>query len=488
MSGIDYIFVKMITFKNLPATDLQHAIDIELASYPADEAASLQSLTYRQKNAGNAFIGAYSQSNLVGFICGTCTNASNLEEETMSKHEDTGTSLCIHSVVVAQSHRKQGIATRMLRHYCITVPLHFPNVNQFRLISKAHLIHFYQHAGGFEFVQLWPFHHGKDHWFEMQRSFTQLKQYQVDAFVTPNKNFSGNPAAVTILPVGMTVPDDEWHKNVAASNALSETAFLQLRTRQEIDSEAKGKEQEQEQKGVVAYNLRWFTPTTEVDLCGHATLAAAAALWETGTAHRDYTGIANKDGDAVTSLHFHTKKSGVLIATRNKNKSITLNFPSDPPIQCQDDDAKKLTASIQAAFGMEEYQGKMIVCKGKFDLLIHVDSVGFLSIQPNMNLISKINARGVVVTTEAGFKMKDVDFISRWFGPQSGVPEDPVTGSAHCMLCCYWQEKLGKKAMKAYQASSRSGMLTVELSEDGERVSLTGCASIFSSGELVKCL
>jgi PhzF family phenazine biosynthesis protein len=456
------------TFQHLSPSDLHAAIAIELASYPSDEAASLQSLTHRQQVAPMAFLGMYDHDHtLIGFICSTCTNAPQLEEETMSTHDPTGVSLCIHSVVVKESHRRQGLATLMLRHYCTTVPYHFPLVKNMRLISKAHLISFYAQASGFDFVQLWPFHHGQDHWFEMQLSLDRIVQYQVDAFAVPTKAFSGNPAAVALLPPGMPRPSDEWYKNVAAANALSETAFVQRRREQPSGASS------------VAYDLRWFTPTTEVDLCGHATLATAFALWESKQVLRDAV-VAQP----VTTLHFHTLRSGVLIATQNGNGAITMDFPSDPSTEVPPEELVAIMPMVVQGMGLTSDQDVLAVHKGKYDLLVEVNRETFGIIVPNFSVLTHVPCRGVVVTCVGNGG--DVSFQSRWFGPQSGVPEDPVTGSAHCMLACYWQQKLNTNAMVGHQASERSGTVGVELSEDGTRVSLTGCSRFFSRGVLEK--
>jgi PhzF family phenazine biosynthesis protein len=468
----------MITFRPLPTEDLQHAIAIELASYPADEAADLVQLTHRQSVAGSAFVGCYSDDKLVGFVCGTCTTTINLEEESMSAHDRNGQTLAIHSVVVDEAHRRQGLATLMLRNYCATVPLSFPKVTQFRLISKCHLIHFYEHAGGFEFVQLWPYHHGQEHWFEMRLQLDVIRQHQVDAFVIANKSFSGNPAAVAIFPVGMKLPDDKWHSNVAAANALSETAFVQRRKDQPSSSMG--------ETASVDYDLRWFTPTTEVDLCGHATLASAAALWMSGTADRDAVSSL-----PVSSIRFHTRRSGVLVATRDRTDSsglITLNFPVDVSTDVRGTEEEKeknkyLTLLVMRGLGLPSSDCVLHLHRGKFDVLVEVDETIFSKLALDMSALGAVPARGVIVTSVCSGDSSD--FQSRWFGPQSGVPEDPVTGSAHCMLAWYWSKRLeGKTSMVGYQASERGGIVEVTLDEAGGRVDLSGRASIFSSGKL----
>ena len=344
----------------------------------------------------------------------------------------------------------------------------------------------------------------------MQLSLDRIQQQQVDAFVLQFKHFSGNPAAVVMLPISMLTPNDEWHAHVAEANALSETAFVQRRKEHEQPKDYNGN-----CVAAVHYNLRWFTPTIEVDLCGHATLATAYALWKTNRATLDYTGEATT---AVTSLHFHTRRSGILIATKNGDE-ITMDFPSDPTIDLANTETMKLllpiistgltlkpplssasttstttatTATTATTTNSTNSTNSITadvvaVHKGKFDLLVEVTVAAFARLSPNMEMLRTIPARGLIVTCQGDGKNDHVDFQSRWFGPQSGVPEDPVTGSAHCTLSCYWSQKLGKMSMVGHQASSRSGRIQVVLNKDKSRVSLTGLGRIFSTGRLEHC-
>jgi PhzF family phenazine biosynthesis protein len=256
---------------------------------------------------------------------------------------------------------------------------------------------------------------------------------QVDAFT--NRPFAGNPAAVCVLP---TAADPVWMQNVAREMNLAETAFL---VRQ-----ADG------------YDLRWFTPTVEVDLCGHATLASAHVLWEEGH-------LA-----AATQARFHTK-SGRLTADR-RGAWIELDFPATP------------AESAPAPPGLVEALGvkPQFVGRSRFDYLVEVESESTVRhLDPDLGALGRVNARGVIVTAAADGK-RDHDFVSRFFAPQSGVPEDPVTGSAHCALTPYWSAKLGKTALVGYQASPRGGVVRVRL--EGNRVHLGGQAVTVLRGEL----
>ncbi len=256
---------------------------------------------------------------------------------------------------------------------------------------------------------------------------------QVDAFT--DKPFKGNPAAVCVLP---KPADETWMQNVATEMNLSETAFLY---RQED-----------------GFNLRWFTPAAEVDLCGHATLGSARVLWEMGHLPPD------------AQARFHTR-SGLLTAQRNGDW-IEMNFPAEPETEAP------APSNLAAALGVKlKYVGK-----NRFDYLVEVDSEETVrAMQPNFSLLETITCRGVIVTSRAN--SPGYDFVSRFFAPGVGINEDPVTGSAHCCLGPFWASRLGKDSFTAYQASPRGGVVRVRL--DGERVLLGGQAVIVLRGELV---
>ena len=256
--------------------------------------------------------------------------------------------------------------------------------------------------------------------------------YQVDAFT--DKPFAGNPAGVCVLA---NPPEENWMQNVAKEMNLSETAF--------ICPEADG------------YRLRWFTPAVEVDLCGHATLATAHILWETGR-------LATAE-----EARFFTR-SGLLKAKRSGDL-IELDFPAKP-----EESADTLAGLAEALRTSFQY-----VCKNRFDYLVEVDSEDVVqNLNPDFSKLRQIEARGVIVTSRA--KTAPYDFVSRFFAPRVGINEDPVTGSAHCFLGPYWAKRLGKKEFLAYQASPRGGEIRVRL--EGERVFLKGKAVTIFSGTL----
>lgn len=261
-----------------------------------------------------------------------------------------------------------------------------------------------------------------------------IRIVQVDAFT--NKPFGGNPAAVCVL--SKPAPD-EWMRNVAREMNLSETAFLTPHDG--------------------GYRLRWLTPAVEVDLCGHATVAAAHVLWEDGHL------------PAGKQARFHTR-SGLLLADQ-RGDWIELDFP-----------AKAVTAAepppeLLPSLGVP---GARFVGKNAFDYLVEVDSEETLrSLSPDHSTLRKIPVRGVIVTARAADG--EFDFISRFFAPGSGIDEDPVTGSAHTALGPFWSERLGKCEFTAYQASARGGVVRVRL--QGERVILGGQAVTVMTGELL---
>jgi PhzF family phenazine biosynthesis protein len=255
---------------------------------------------------------------------------------------------------------------------------------------------------------------------------------QVDAFTA--QAFGGNPAAVCVLPAPA---DEKWMARVAMEMNLSETAYLYP------DGDG--------------YNLRWFTPAVEVDLCGHATLGSAHVLWTEGYLPSEQP------------ARFHTR-SGLLTCVR-RGEWIEMNFPAkleqpaEPPPQ------------LAEALGTElKYVGR-----NQFDYLVEVaDERTLRELVPQHHLLRQLPVRGVIATARG---TGDFDFVSRFFAPGSGVDEDPVTGSAHCALAPFWAARLGKTEMTGYQASARGGVVKVRL--EGDRVVLMGQAVTVLRGELI---
>ncbi|MBI3839237.1 MAG: PhzF family phenazine biosynthesis protein [Planctomycetia bacterium] len=260
----------------------------------------------------------------------------------------------------------------------------------------------------------------------------RIRCLQIDAFAS--RPFSGNPAAVCLLD---RQHDPEWMQSVAAEMNLSETAFVR--------PVGEG------------FELRWFTPAIEVDLCGHATLAAAHAIWEEG--------IVQDHG----SIRFHTK-SGLLTAIVNVD-FIELDLPATP--------AEKAAppAELIESLGVRP----LFVGRTKFDFILVAESEAEIrALKPDFQKLKYVRTRGVIVTSVSDDPR--FDFVSRFFAPAAGIDEDPVTGSAHCCLAPFWQHRLGKDKMNAYQASARGGVVQVRVAAD--RVILGGQAVTIWRGEL----
>ena len=270
-----------------------------------------------------------------------------------------------------------------------------------------------------------------------------MKLYQVDAFA--DRPFVGNPAAVCLLD---SKPRDDWMQSVAMEMNLSETAFV-------LDTDDAN-----------VFGLRWFTPSTEVDLCGHATLAAAHVLWESGTV------------EAGDQIRFDTR-SGRLGCQRAQEPGwIEMDFPACPPLEVA---ARSAEALLAEALGAEP----VWIGRNVDDVYVLLDSEQAVrDLSPTLRKLGAIEARGVGVTAAADGKsgIEGLDFISRFFAPQSGVDEDPVTGSAHTALAPFWAERLGKTDLIGYQASLRGGVVRMRL--EGERVAIAGQAITVLEGRL----
>lgn len=258
-----------------------------------------------------------------------------------------------------------------------------------------------------------------------------LKIYQVDAFA--DRVFSGNPAAVCVL--------EEWlpeatMQAIAMENNLAETAFTVM--------ESEG------------YHIRWFTPEVEVALCGHATLATAYVLFN----YYSFPG---------TVITFSSEQSGLLSVEKKEDGQLTLDFPADTP------EEKAAVAKLSEALGIAPQK----TLKGRTDyLLVYADEDQIRAIDPNLFLLNQVDARGVIVSAPG----KEVDFVSRFFAPQCGVSEDPVTGSAHTTLTPYWSQVLNKKILSARQLSKRGGNLHCELR--GSRVRISGRVMPYLEGQI----
>lgn len=259
--------------------------------------------------------------------------------------------------------------------------------------------------------------------------------FWIDAFT--DRVFSGNPAGVCPLE---SWPDDAVMQKMAWQHGLAETAFF-VRT------------------GEARYHLRWFTPAVEVDLCGHATLATAHALFhELGL-----------DAGAVT----FESRSGPLVVRRVSESRLELDFPATPPVEAND---AAVVDTLNSALGVRP----IWVGRTRFDLFaVLSEAAAVRALRPDFAQLAAVGGRGVIVTAADD---SGADFVSRFFAPQAGVPEDPVTGSAHCGLVPFWAGRLGKNQLQARQVSARGGELWCTL--DGGRVRIAGRAATYLRGEI----
>ncbi len=272
-----------------------------------------------------------------------------------------------------------------------------------------------------------------------------MKMYQVDAFST--ELFKGNPAAVLVCEEWL---DDRIMQNIALENNLSETAFVKI-----INDEN--------------YEIRWFTPSVEVDFCGHATLASSFVLF--------------KDFTTTKTIHFHVKDLGVFIVTQGQDGKITMNFPVRVPEPLPDYPAL-LNEVVDCPFN-EVYvnqQAFILVCESE---------QAVRDAKPDFNKIKELAAayqRSAAITAadldiSITSKAKHYDYIARYFAPHKGIDEDPVTGSMHTGLAPLWADKLSKRQLVAYQASARGGLLYCDL-KDNQRIEISGYAKLYMVAEI----
>ncbi|GBG28312.1 Phenazine biosynthesis-like domain-containing protein [Hondaea fermentalgiana] len=476
------------------------AVAMEQASYPADEAASPEGMKKRRDEASELFWVALSTDDgaITGFVNGTCTNEDELTDESMSQHVRGGTTLCIHSVVTREDLRRQGLARATLRRYLdhIVASKETSHIRQALLIAKEHLVPFYESCG-FRSRGQSSVEHGKDTWFELALQLREIPIACANAFNNPKKAFSGNPAAVCVLPfrtrsLGENEGSSKWTfapsansdgaadaapanmedscevfmKAVAAQMNLSETAFLRDLGPAETEDKAKAHK----------FELRWKTPGGEVVLCGHATQASAFALWA-GETELLPPGFLND----VNTLLFETR-SGVLRADRDAEGKVALDFPLET-ISEDLPASDESRGQVIRALGVDPSQ-VVFVGRNRMDLLVEVSNRDIVdNLNVDMSLLADIETRGVSVTAKASDN-DEFDMVSRFFAPALGVPEDPFTGSAHCYIGPYWSTKLGKDDLRALQNSSRTGVTELTVSRERNRVILRGGTEISWVGKM----
>lgn len=512
----------VVRFANVRPFDIPRCLEIEKESYPKVEAASKRSLQYRQHHAAPYFRCAYvtestdeagmhhvddEDQEMIGFIC--ATRCHDHIHESMSTHHSEGPLLAIHSVVVEEEYRRQGVATAMLKDY-VEAMRNMPEdgVQKLVLVSKRNLLSFYVDCG-FSVVQKSTIVHGEDPWYDLEldlsvHKVTGCSYCIVDSFANVDALGSGNPAAVVMLQQADVDPTDPdllaWMMVVAKEFNLSETAFVWQHA-------------EHKQGNELHWNIRYFTPTLEVDLCGHATLAAAGILYRT---------LSVKTTND-TSIVFHAKQDvlstqlpsgGLRSVKRRPATKIAMKFPSKPPVEMTDPEA--VNAVQKMLWEALKLPSDVLIFLGLSDtgdVLVELtpdafEAVGYEGLQLDAFKEWDGYARGIVIccVTRAAEKaegddmastgtatsmltdadVESLDFLSRFFAPKVGISEDPATGSAHCALGPYYSKKLGKEIVVGKQMSERGGIVECRIEEgDDSSVTITGIAVQTMTGNLL---
>ena len=521
-----------VTFRAVRPTDMEQCYALERESYPDDEAASKTTLQFRQHHAARYFRCAVllpnDESNdedqgeaadslvantsshaaapsnnqaesdddtVIGFVCSTLCREFNVES--MNTHVPSGPLLAIHSVVVAPQYRRQGIATKMLLDYIQFIQdsnlERSTPIEKFVLLAKPDMLTFYLNCG-FSVLGKSVIAHGSESWYHLERALPKPPQdkglacYVVNAFCeSQSAGSSGNPAAVVVLPDGTDLQSDEqqaWMQMVAAQFNLSETAFVLRQPRHDLNDDESAQ-----------YWIRYFTPTTQVALCGHATLASAAVLYQTQL------------NTTQTPIRFSALENELVAdyasPSSDRQTRIKMKFPLMPVLEIEDEDARhEIGKMLEVALDMVDSDCLLfigftdlgdILVEVTYESFIQIGSIG--DIDYNGFNIYDGYTRGVIVCCEAPPRIDEedgdgmdavvtVDFYSRFFAPKAGIPEDPVTGSAHATLAPYFGKKLFKTRMKGMQMSKRGGVVECQLLMDESVVELTGLAVTVLKGEL----
>jgi len=491
-----------LTFRTITAAEVDRCSELESISFPPDEAASLQSLQYRQKEASPFFMAAFYKDDddsdkLIGFCNGTKCFA--FTHDTMSVHDSNPAApiLAIHGVVVDPAFRRRGIATKMVKHYVQHVMQEAANavgggesLESLMLIAKSHLLGFYVNCG-FVVNRPSPIVHGQDTWYEVEYSCvpksskhnenntnSSLPCWVIDAFaITDVSTNTGNPAGVVLLPNG-SCKSREWKQQAAMQFKHAETAFIWPL---------------EEEKDGVHYKICYFTADgSEVDLCGHATLASAAALFSHNKSDlQQVTFHANGD---VLLIAFRAKDASSSAAAATTTTKVAMEFPSKKINNVPDTERKSIVESLEKGLGVEHLDSneKLVylgVVEDGTDLFLELTTAGFEEMCSSSSSPIQFDAlkscvgynRGICVSVLGDDGDGKVDFASRFFGPKVGIPEDPVTGSAHCFLAPYYANKLGKKSVLGHQRSERGGFVECNLVSP-TRVEIVGNATTRISG------
>ncbi|KAL7438940.1 hypothetical protein ACHAXH_003647 [Discostella pseudostelligera] len=472
---------------------------------------------------------------IIGFVCATLCDS--FTAEAMKVHDAAGKILAIHSVVVDEKYRNHGVASAMLQDYILAME----NLNEkgklktkmekIVLIAKKEKLAFYV-RNGFTVTGVSPVAHGKEQWFDLERTFASANKsnansyecYLVDSFADVDKRGSGNPAGVVILndPPGVSseshggdcrdgsleedLNEDEdenadgeisvrgvqWMSTVAKEFNQSETAFIWPLRHDQSSCQL------QDDASTPTYVIRYYTRTgVEVDLCGHATLAAACCVFHRENS-KQYQKIAFVAKNDTLQAELHHPAD---IASNSTNASrIVMSFPwkNVTPVLPEKDIEEILSMMSRAFFGMESIQSTAFFTQhvihfgttdGMEDLFIELTEAGFdslLGVQVGHGALTSWEgySRGVIICCCSSGRPSSVDFRSRFFGPKVGIDEDPVTGSAHCSLGPYFGKKLGKSVVVGRQESERGGLVECILRQEEGRVCIVGTGVMVLSGQL----
>ena len=470
---------------------------LEAQCFPADEAASLETIQMRLRVAGDFFwMMQGGDGEIVGFVNGTCAQGAEIEHDSMTTHvaPPAGRSLVIHSVSVSPKMRRRGLGLFMLKAYVERVSSEQAGqLDRILLLCKPRLLQLYLSAG-FAVLRQSPVVHGQEVWFELGIDLAArrrvLRRYcplsVVDAFST--RRFGGNPAAVVLQEKHQRhAADERWMQQVATENNLAETAFL-------VPTETPG-----------SYGLRWFTPACEIALCGHATLASMHFLLTSGCVSVGQKVSFQTQSGTLCAVGLCDEPNPNPNSNPKPNLTLTiieLDFPKTPPVEIdattqREAQLAKLALLRQALPGLEAEDVLYMGLTQQEDLLVEVTghrmaALGKADVALDLTALTRLGGRGLILTCVGGSGHAGAgwdarfDFISRFFAPGVGIPEDPVTGSAHCALAPYWQQRLalgeGERRMLGFQASKRGGEVGVLCC--GDRVKLYGSCVTHSEGFL----
>eukprot|EP00924_Labyrinthula_sp_SR-Ha-C_P011370 snap_masked-scaffold_36-processed-gene-2.97-mRNA-1 protein AED:0.13 eAED:0.14 QI:0/-1/0/1/-1/1/1/0/484 len=481
-----------LTYELLSVEKLDKIHTLETKCFPPKEAASKESILLRLREAGEYFLGCYKEKELVGFI--NATRFDEFEEESMSFHDPDGKILGIHSVLVDEKHRRQGIATQMLKVYLQLVYNNNKNldskIEDVALLTKPHNVSLYLNVG-FICNKVSPIQHGGELWLDCSFSLAPEKvrktflnqalmtpeigiSYRNEEYATKNadianffivsaftaeadeRKYLGNQAAVVLCFDSLKNPiryeDHDRMMSIAAEFGYSETAFV-------FETADIGK-----------FRIKYFTPASLVEFCGHATLATAKVLFQV------------LEFRHLSEIVFELIDGRVLSAAK-VDKKILLVFPVNKVLEYSDEQHQKVLNTVCHGFGIEPQEVETIkFSEDSFFTLVEVD----------ISVFSKLTERKINFDSFLGDEVQQVvticcrkstGFLSRTFGPKVGIPEDPVTGSAHAMLFPYFSTSQNEgRDVVAVQDSPRGGKMTGSVV--GDNVQILADAKIFGSGKL----